>query len=117
MKEAAKLDVLKDLVKQMQELMASGDGDEEMDAEDVSGAIEEAGEGPEADSGMSLTEACSEDDGESDPLAEEKKKFMRGMVDRPQRKSLNIMPKKPVVAISVEKKVAAVPKKKAKGKY
>lgn len=113
MMKEEKLKALQSLVQQMNELMIEGEGDEEMTGGEVSDAIEDAAEGPEADEGMSMTEACEAED---DPLAEEKKKFMRGMSDKPKRKALNLMPKKPMVAISVEKTVAA-PKKKAKGKY
>jgi hypothetical protein len=115
MMKEEKLKALQSLLKQMNELMIEGEGDEEMTSEDMSEAMDEAAEGPEADEGMSMAEACEE--GEEDPLKEEKKKFMRGMVDRPKKPSLNIMPKKPMVAISVEKTVASPKKKKAKGKY
>jgi hypothetical protein len=103
-----KIKALQELIGQMQDLMIEGKGDDEMSRGDVSESIEEAMEGAES---PEMGEECEE----KDPLAEERKNFMKGIVDRPKRKSMVVKPKAPVAMMSV-KETIALPKKKAKGK-
>jgi len=84
-----KLEALQNLIMQMHELMAKGEGDEVMEEGEMSEAMEDDGVNIAPEGKMIEKIALSDDMGEECD-EDEKMNFMKGKVDRPKRKSLNI---------------------------
>lgn len=112
-KEAA----LQNLITQMYEMMANGDGDEPMEEGELSESIEGAAESPKAE-GSKMMEKMSMDEGEDCEVDdEEKMNFMKSKIDRPKRKSITVMAMKAKPAPKMEAlKEMMSQKPKAKGK-
>lgn len=114
-KEAA----LQNLIEQMYEMMANGEGDEPMEEGELSESIEDAGEeGPKSEGSKMMEQmAMGEEDEDCEVDDEEKMNFMKSKVDRPKRKSITVMAMKakPVPKMDVLKEMMSQ-KPKAKGK-
>lgn len=110
----AKLQKLKELRKILRELIAGGEGDDQMDQADIDGALEDAEEGAESSDEQGLEDAGMEADSamgqepmegdlsEDDKLAEMKRKYFKPAPPKmePKKGVHKIMAPPPKISVS-----------------